>query len=225
LTTHRRTIGVRAGVALGALTATMLFPLAAGSVASAQPGRATTVSEPQYGFSFSLPPKWTRVPLDAKDLRAMVSAGIKANPGIGNALDQQALQAAEKGVKVFAVGPSSGDLFPDLEIAVASATGAPTGSAFVAAWTAEVKMVLAESGATDITVVTAQIPTLGQTVEVTFERQVKTLSGGSILNRDLELTVERGGHIYVISVVSGGVPGGAAEDQAVARELERSWRW
>jgi hypothetical protein len=86
-------------------------------------------------------------------------------------------------------------------------------------------MLLAESGANDITAVTAQIPTLGQVVEVTFERQLKTLSGGSILNRDVELTVERGGHIYVISFVSGGIPGGAAEDQTVARELERSWRW
>jgi hypothetical protein len=195
------------------------------AVASAQPGGATTVTVAQYGFSFSLLPKWTQVPLDAKDVGALVSAATKANSGLGNVLDQQALQAAEQGVKVFAIGPISADLFPDLEIAVVPAPAALTASNFAAVWTAEVKILLAESGATHITVVTAQIPTLGQTVDTTFERHLKTLSGGSLLNRDLELCVERGGQIYVISVVSGGVPGGAAEDQAVANELEHSWRW
>ena len=124
LTTHRRTVGLRSGVALSALIVAMPFLPA---VASAQPGGATTVSVPQYGFSFSLLPKWTQVPLDAKDVDALVSATTKANPGLGNVLDQQALQAAEQGVKVFAIGPISADLFPDLEIAVVPAPAALTG--------------------------------------------------------------------------------------------------
>ena len=225
LTMHRRTVRLPAGMVLVALTAAMLFPLAAAPDASAQPAAATTVTVPQYGFSFSLLPRWAQVPLDAKDIGALVSAETKANPELGNVLDRQALQAAEQGVKVFAIGPITGDLFPDLEIAVVPAPAALTSSNFVAVWTAEIKILLAESGATHITVATPQIPTLGDPVEAIFERQLKTLSGGSILDRDVELSVERGGHVYVISVVSGGVPGGTAEDQMVAKELERSWRW
>ena len=105
VTTHRRTVGFPAGMVLVALTAAMLFPLAAAPVASAQPASTTNVTVPQYGFSFSLLPRWAQVPLDAKDIAALVSAETKANPGLGNVLDRQALQAAEQGVKVFAIGP------------------------------------------------------------------------------------------------------------------------
>jgi len=187
--------------------------------ALAVPAVAATVTAAQYGFSFSLPPRWTQIPLDSKDIGAFISAAAKGDPSMENVLDQQAVQAGKKGLKIFAVGPVSGDFFPNMNIAVASAAGTPTGSAFIDLMTAEVKLTLTEAGAMQLKVVPTHIP-LGPAVQATYKLQFNLWSRVFPVY-GLQFYLEHGPRLYVItfSALS------PAEDRATAQIVDGTWRW
>jgi len=188
-------------------------------MASSAPAGAATVSEAQYGFTFSLPSNWTQIPLNAKDIGAIIGAAAKGDPALENVLDQQAVAATKKGLKVFAVGPISGGFFPNLNVGVTSAMGAPTGSAFVSLMMAEVKITLTEAGATHVDAAPAHLP-LGPAVQAGYQLKL-SVTAHPVLVHGLQFYVEHGSRLYVITF-SGTTP---AEYQPAAHEVVTSWHW
>jgi hypothetical protein len=180
---------------------------------------ASTVSEAQYGFTFSLPSNWTQIPLDSKDIGAIIGAAAKGDPALENVLDQQAVAATKKGLKVFAVGPISGGFFPNLNVGVTSATGMPTGSAFVNLMMAEVKITLTEAGATHVSTAPAHLP-LGPAVQAGYQLKL-AVTTHPVLVHGLQFYVEHGARLYVLTF-SGTTP---AEYQPVAHDVVTSWHW
>jgi hypothetical protein len=195
-------------VAVVALTTLGFLPSAAAG---------SSVTEKQYGFSFSLPSHWQQIPLDSRDIGAILKQATKSVPTLANVLDSQVEQAAKQGIKVFAVGPISGDAFPNLNIAVESSAGSPTGSAFLSAAAPEVKIVLTESGARNLSVSPVKLR-FGEALEATYILRAKSslhpLEG-------LQLYIEHGAFVYVITFTSLSADG----NQSTARDVANSWRW
>lgn len=194
-------IAVTAAVALG------VIPSAGASV----------VTDKQYGFSFALPSRWTQIPLDSKDIGNILQAATKNDPSLTNVLDTQVEQAAKEGIKIFAVGPISNATFPNLNIAVESAQGSPTGSAFISSAGTEAKIVLAEAGARHLSVNPVRLA-FGRALEATYSLQLKTTK---LPLEGLQLYIEHGAFVYVLTISSLD----AAEDQTVALTVTKSWRW
>jgi hypothetical protein len=185
-------------------------------VTTVAPSGASTVNANQYGFSFSLPAKWTQINLDGKDIAAVLKLATKNDPSLTNVLNNELEQAAKSGlIKIFAVGPLSGSFFPNLNIIVQSAAGAPTGQAFLAAATVEEQVEFGEAGAHQIKVSTVRLP-IGQAVRTTY---VLPFRGSSL--RGLQLVFEHLSHIYIVSVGSTN----PEQDVSVARSITESWRW
>jgi hypothetical protein len=122
-------------------------------------------------------------------------------------------------LKVFAVGPVSNGFFPNLNIGVTPTTGVPTGSAFISAMSADVKITLAEAGAKQVKVGSPHLP-LGRVVQVSYEVQLKSGSHSASV-RGLQFYTEHGTHLYVITISGTSL----AEDQSVAHVLETTWHW
>ncbi len=187
--------------------------------ASSVPAGAATVTSAQYGFSFALPTGWTRIPLGSNDIGAMIGAATKSDPSLANVLDQQAVAASKKGLKVFAVGPVSGGFFPNLNVGVTTSSGAPTGSAFVTLMSAEVKITLTEAGASQVKAAADHFP-LGDTVAVSYRLQLK-LASQALPVYGLQLYTEHGTHLYVVTFSASSI----ARYQSVAHLVEGTWRW
>jgi hypothetical protein len=183
------------------------------------PAGATTVKATQYGFSFSLPPKWTQIPLDSSDIGAIIGQATKSDPSLKNVLDQQAVQASKKGLKVFAVGPVSNGFFPNLNIGITSTTAVPTGSAFISLMSADVKITLAEAGATQVKVGSHHL-SLGQVVQVSYQVRL-SLGSKAVSVHGLQFYAEHGTHLYVITISGTSL----AQDQGIANVLESTWHW
>jgi hypothetical protein len=183
------------------------------------PAVAATVSVAQFGFSFSLPPKWTQIPMDSSDISALISAATKGDPSLENVLDQQVLQASKKGLKVFAVGPISGGFFPSLNVAVASAASMPAGPNEYSLMASEVKIILTEAGATQMKVATAHSP-LGEVVQASYKLQVKSASH-TIPVYEMQSYVVHGPRLYVVTFAATTAAGTATE----AHVVEGSWHW
>jgi hypothetical protein len=188
-------------------------------MASPDPAVAQTVTASRYGFSFSLPAKWTDIPLSSKDLGALLGAVTQANPALKGALSQEAVDAAKEGIKAFAVGPVSGDFVPNLNVLVKVAAGLPTGSTFVNLISAEAQISLGSFGATQVHVGATNLP-LGQAVRASYLLKLK-FAGHPILDRGLQLYFEHFGRLYVVTFSSLSL----TEDQSAAHVVEHNWHW
>ncbi len=187
--------------------------------ASSGPAVAQTVMASQYGFSFSLPPKWTEIPLSSKDVGTLISAATQADPALENALSQQVTDAAKEGLKVFAVGPVSGDFIPNMNIMTKADPGVPTGSAFVNDMSLGVKITLGAYGATQVEVAAVDLR-LGQAVQASYVLKLK-FAGRSISDRGIQLYFQHFGRLYVVTFSSLSL----TQDQATAQVVEGSWQW
>jgi len=202
-------------VALGTTSVVWAGPTAA--VTKGDPV-SNTVNEPQYGFSFSLPANWKEIPLTDTDTGALLSAAKSADPGLANVLDSQLIQAVKQGLKVYAVGPVSGNFIPNLNIGIESSFGAPTGQEFLSEMDAEVKILLAEAGVQDVKTSDTRLP-MGNALRVTYKLPLKTTS--TVIDVGVQLYLEHGPHIYVITFSSRTM----ALDRSVAQVVENSWSW
>ncbi len=200
-------------ITASALLMTGVFALGEGSAGATSP---SVVSEPTYGFSFTLPAGWKQVPLNGGDVTALLNAAVHNDPTLANALSGEVSSAASKGMKVFAVGPVSGSTVANLNIIVTSSSGAPTGNAFAPAAVAEAKIGLAELRASDpkTSVVHNR---LGTVAEATYELTLK----GSPAQFGTQFYVLHGSHIEIISVTTSSRSG----SQADARAMVNGWRW
>lgn len=177
----------------------------------------SSVTEKQYGFSFSLPSRWDEIPLDSRDIGAILKSATNSDPSLANVLDAQVEQAAKQGIKVFAVGPIDEGSFPNLNVAVESSSTSPTGSAFLSAAAAEVKIVLTESGASHLSVNPVRLA-VGKVLEAMYQLQFK---GSKLALEGLQLYIEHRAFVYVVTFSSLS----AKEDRSVAVEVTNSWRW
>lgn len=200
-------------VTAGALLMAGLLVLGENSAGAAT---RTVVSEPNYGFSFTLPVSWKQVPLNGSDVTALLNAAVHNDPTLANALSGEVSSAASKGMKVFAVGPVSGSTVANLNIIVTSSDGAPTGNAFAPAAVAEAKIGLAELKATDpkTSVVHNRLGTVAQ---ATYELTLKGTPG----QFGVQFYVLHKSHIEIISVTTSS----RSQSQADARAVVDGWRW
>ena len=136
-------------LSLGASAALLGFLLMLGvSGASSAPG--TVVKEPQDGFSFTLPTGWQEVPLNGSDVTALLNIATHNDPSLTKALGSEVSSAPAKGMKVFAIGPATGSVGPDVDVIVASSAGTPTGRNFALAAIVEAKIEFTQIGARHI---------------------------------------------------------------------------
>lgn len=199
----------------------LLAPLAllAGlALASPPAGAATTVTEPQYGFSLSLPTHWRRVPLTGSDLTALLQAMRKQYPSLATALTAQVAQAAKHGIKLFAVGPPSHNFLPNINVGVQAVHAGATASQVDAELVAQLKIVLASSGATDLHV-SSVATRLGRVVRASYVFDLK--SPTPHVFDGVQLYTVHKGRLYVITCSAGARP----QDLAIAAHVERTWRW
>ena len=173
------------------------------------------VSEPNYGFSFTLPVSWKQVPLNGSDVTALLNAAVHNDPTLANALSGEVSSAASKGMKVFAVGPVRGSTVANLNIIVTSSAGAPSGNAFAPAAVAEAKIGLAELRASDPK--TSSSTTGGTVAQATYKLTLK----GTPAQFGVQFYVLHRSHIEIISVTTSS----RSESQADARAVVDGWRW
>ncbi|MGB9111309.1 MAG: hypothetical protein WCF24_01110 [Acidimicrobiales bacterium] len=199
------------GVLALALLATVGFVPAAGASAG------VTVTEKQFGFSFSLPSRWVHVPLDSQDIGTILKEATKADPSLTNVLDAQVEQATKQGLKVFAVGPVADGYLPNLTVGVISSTGELTASAFIAEAAVQVKVLLAEAHAQHVVTSTAHLA-LGDALEVSCAFRLKTSNRSA---EEVQLYIEHQSHVDVVTFTSLS----QSEDQSLVRSVTNSWRW
>jgi hypothetical protein len=177
----------------------------------------TRVVEPQYGFAFRLPAKWVQVPLDGSDISGLLAIATKADPSLENALSAEVKQAAEKGIKFFAVGPVVGTQTPNMNIFVGSAGGAPAGNAFFKVAAAQVKISLAQAGMKNLKTSVVKFQS-GKALQVTYS--ISANPPVSAMYGD-QIYVVHKSNLDVITFTSTST----ASAQRVASVVEKSWSW
>ncbi len=194
--------------------------LAAGLVlgAPSAAAAATAVVDPQLGFSVSLPTNWHRVPLTGTDLTALLQAVSKQYPGLASVLNAQVTQAAKHGLKLFAVGPASHSFIPNFNVGVQPVPTTTPGPTFYAQAAAQLKVVLASSGATQLHVVPVVMP-FGRAVEASYTFDLKSPTPHVV--DGTQLYTVHAGRLYVITCSAGSRP----QDRAIAALVERTWHW
>lgn len=201
------------------LSAVVLVAAVSLPMASSGTAFAASLTSTQYGFSFPLPPKWTAIPLDKTDLKAILQKATQADPKLKGLLDQQVLAAAKQGIKYYAVGPAKGQFYPNLNIQVLPAAGVPTGPALTSEVSSYAKSSLDKAGATHVHTTSAHTGA-GETAQVTY--QIKVNRGtGEITIHGLQSYLVHGSHLFVITFTSTN----AAGVTNAAHTVESSWHW
>jgi hypothetical protein len=198
-----------ASVALVVVTLAALSPVAAAS-------SGTAVREPQYGFSFSLPSAWKLVPLDGSDITALLNAATHNDPSLASALDSQITSEASKGMKVFAIGPVSGSVAPNVNVIVSAPGGdIPTGNEFAREAVAEAKIEMSQLGAGHPKAFVVK-NRLGDVAEATY-----TLSLRGTHEAGEQLFAHHGANLDIVTVTTST----SASTKAIANHVVNSWHW
>jgi hypothetical protein len=192
--------------ALGALLATAPVGAAA---------QGTVVKETQYGFSFRLPSSWKQVPLDGSDVTALLNVATHDDPSLTNALQGEVTSATTKGIKVFAVGPVTGAVAPNVNVIVTSGAGAPTGREFASAAIAEAKIGFSQIGVKHMrtSIVSDR---LGHTAQITYQL---TLQG--VKEYGEQVYALHNSNIEIVTLTTSS----AVASQSATRFVVNSWKW
>lgn len=180
---------------------------------------AATVTDAQYGFAFSLPTGWVRVPLNGSTINKVLSSVSKASPTLAKALTSEVAQATKQHLKVLAIGPATGSFFPNLNIGVEAAPSALSGPLLLSAMVTEVKSSLSDLGVLhNLSVSTVTLP-IGRAVEASYILPLKP--GATDLADGVQIYIVHGGRLYVVTFT--------AKSQHVnastAHVVETSWHW
>jgi hypothetical protein len=178
-----------AGTAALVLATALSLPLPASASASAATATSNRVTNTKYGFTFKLPVGWREVPLNSKDLSAILGQAAKASPSLKKSLTDQVQGAASKGLKVFAFSsiPEGGNFFPNLNVGVYNS--APSLSAI----DAQAKIELTSSGGTAITTKSVHLA-LGPALQASY-----TLPLSTTTIYGTQDYVVHGGRTYIIT--------------------------
>jgi len=189
------------------------------ALGSAQlPAGATTVTEHQYGFSFSLPAGWSQVPLNSAMVGEFLRDAAKKAPSLAKALDSEVEQATKEHLKVLAIGPVSGGFFPNLNVSIETSPTSLTGPALLTLMKAEVKELLAGLGVKQTVVSTPALP-LGSAVQASYAVPVE--SAGLKLVQGIQIYVVHGARLYVVTFTATTL----TADQQSAHAVEATWHW
>jgi hypothetical protein len=197
-----------------AIVLTSMLALSASGTAFAS---GPQVKDAKYGFSFSLPAQWVQVPLNGSDIKGLLAQATKNDPTLENAITLQVKNAAAQGIKVFAIGPASGAFSPNLNLAVGSSKGAPTGKAFFDAIDAQEKLQLVQSGLVHVTSKVVKLH-LGKVLEVTYGLP-KSLA--SVPAWGTQIVIEHKKHIDFLTITSLTV----ATNSSTLGIVAQSWKW
>jgi hypothetical protein len=198
-----------ASAALVVVTLAALSPVAGAS-------SGTVVREPQYGFSFSLPTSWKLVPLDGSDITALLNAATHDDPSLASALDSQITAEATKGMKVFAIGPVSGSVAPNVNVIVtAPGQSIPTGNEFAREAVAEAKIEMSQIGAGHSKAFVVK-NRLGDIAEATYTLNLKGTTEAGV-----QLFAHHGPDLDVVTVTTSS----PANSKAIANDVVNSWHW
>jgi hypothetical protein len=118
-------------------------------------------------------------------------------------------------MKVFAIGPASAAVTPNVNLIVSSAAGAPSGNEFAPAASAEAKIELSQAGAGHLKTSIVHNP-LGKTALVTYQLNLKGLTEYGV-----QIYANHKSHIDILTVTTSS----AAASQAAARLIANSWKW
>jgi len=91
---------VEASPSASASASAAASPSAGASVATT--GR---IAIPDHKFAVTLPDGWTRIPLEAQDIDALIEAAGAQNPQLAQSYTQQIKAMAAQGLVLFAFGP------------------------------------------------------------------------------------------------------------------------
>jgi hypothetical protein len=169
------------------------------------------IKEPQYGFSFTLPVNWKQVPLDGGDVTTLLNDASHNDPALTNVLNGEVSSAVSKGTKVFAIGPSGGNV----SVYVTSSAGTLPESVFAPAVAAAAKTEFTQAGASHIKTSTVNNP-LGRSAQVTYELH---LLGKHVFGD--QFYVQHKSYVEIVTVTTSGL----ASTQSNARLIVDSWRW
>ena len=199
----------------------LAFLVVSGAVAGllALPAAAagTRVDESKYGFSFSLPTKWIKIPLNGSDISGILDQATKADPSLKSALTKEVTQAAKGTIKFFALGPIQHKFASNINIIVVSSAGYPTNSSYFSVADSQVKIELTQAGFKDLQTSVVQLP-MGKEIEATYNLSVK-LSG--VPAQGLQLYLKHKTHIDIITFTSTT----KSTNLAAAKVVEDSWQW
>ncbi|MHB1770155.1 MAG: hypothetical protein ACYCST_00140 [Acidimicrobiales bacterium] len=178
---------------------------------------ATTTAATQYGFSFSLPKRWTQIPLTRSDVGVLLKEASKLNPTFANILDAQVEQAAKQGLKVFAVGPAARGFLPSLSVAVKARAGVLSDPASFRLAELQLKIVLRVAGLQDPHIAEVHLP-VGTAIQVTY---ALPLHGMPHPAHGRQLYFAHAARLYVLTCTAAT----SSQAEAVARYMEVHWRW
>ena len=175
------------------------------------------VIDKQDGLTFSLPAKWSQVPLNGNDFLYFLNQAAIHNPALKSAITTEVKQMAKQGAKIFAVGPYQQNFLSNINVIVVSSAGAPTGQAFFTAAQAQLKVQLTSAGFKDLKFKVASFP-FGKALEGTYRLgltgQAKTVHG-------LQLYILHKSRIAIVTFTSLS----PTTDLSVATTVGRSWHW
>jgi hypothetical protein len=180
--------------------------------------QGTKINSAANGFAFVLPAGWKSIPVNGSNVSGLLKLAAKNDPKLAQTLNSQVEQATERGTKVYAIGPVSGQNAPNINVIVTSGAGAPTGDAFASAVVGQAKQELSSVGATHVTasVVHSQ---LGATAQSTYTLP-SSISKGSPL-AGYQIYALHGSRVYVVTITTTS----AALDRSVANKVKGSWTW
>ncbi|MFI5035461.1 MAG: hypothetical protein ACHQFZ_04580 [Acidimicrobiales bacterium] len=175
------------------------------------------LTDSKYGFSFSIPPGWQKIPLTGGDISGLLDLLTKSDPTMKGALTNEVKQAAKQGIKDFAFGPISHNFASNINVIVEAASGPSSGSSYFDQAGVEVKISLTGFGMTNVKTSTVDLP-FGKELQATYSLP-KTLAPQWAYG--LQLYLRHKLHLYIVTFSSSTL----SRDRSTALQAERSWRW
>jgi hypothetical protein len=184
----------------------------------ARPAGAVTVTDAQYGFSFSLPAAWTQVPLDSALIGKFLDAAAKNDPSLKKVLGNEVAQATKEHLKFLAIGPVARGFFPNMNIALETSPSLSSGTAFLALMRAQVKELLTGLGVRQLKVFVTKAH-FGTAVEANYAFPIASAPRGLV--QGIQVYLVHGPRLYVITFTANT----QKQDVAAAQVVEASWHW
>jgi hypothetical protein len=188
--------------------AAIVVSVGATASSAAAPASPTKVVLTEYGFSVTLPPGWQKVQLTKAGIAKIVKLLDKVDPKLAAAFTNQGGQAAAQKLQLYAIGPPQGNNFPNMNVAVQSPQGLPSGADFLSQAKPAIVSQLQSAGLTHVTVSIVHLR-LGSALEAQYP--VPSTPETAVT----QLYISHRAHLYVVTFSS----------PSVAAQIENTWHW
>jgi hypothetical protein len=174
----------------------------------------TKIRDSTYGFSFTLPKSWIRIPLNGGDISGILASATKNDPSLKDVLSRQVRAAVKDGIKVFVFGPAHDGFFSNVSVYVTSSKGQLSGTPFLHSTDAQVKVAYAEAGFKDVATSITRL-SMGQVLIATY--RISKVSPAYIE----QIYVEHKTHVDIVTLTTTSL----TQDQALLQMVDHSWSW